>query len=301
MFAAIAGARLPEGDTDLGAGVKLRRVYAHVFSATMAAFKRAEPGKAHPAPWKAIRGGVAFDVEGELVIPDDYRVAGLDAEGSVWWLIAGLRVAGNTMLTVPAVAEVSFGAMATASGEPVLHSAEMERRQLIPGRLDCDVSGLRWVSRYWHSAGRLAEENERFLLLVRAVDEALFAPTTGLGTVLIWGALEGLFLRERQELAFRIASAVAAYLEPPGPGRLAKYKTARKLYDARSRAAHGSSKHDAEAFMQTWVLANTIVSRIAETGRVPSPDDVLTLLLQGSSPPETDLPPPQSCDPRTGS
>lgn len=110
---------------------------------------------------------------------------------------------------------------------------------------------------------------------------------------MIWGALEGLFLRERQELAFRIASAVAAYLEPPGPGRLAKYKAARKLYDARSRAAHGSSKHDIDAFTDSWALANAIVSRIAETGRVPSPDDILTLLFAGASLPEEDSTEPQ--------
>jgi hypothetical protein len=183
---------------------------------------------------------------------------------------------------------MSFGAMATAPVEPVVQSAEAARRLLIRGRLDCDVAGIGWVAQYWHAAGQLAEQNERFLLLVRAVDEALFAPTTGLATVLIWGALEGLFLRERQELAFRIASAVAAYLEPPGPSRLGRYKAARKLYDARSRAAHGSSKHDIDAFTDTWVLANAIVSRIAETDRVPSPDDLLTLLFAGASLPDED-------------
>lgn len=53
------------------------------------------------------------------MVPDDYRVAGLDARESVWWLVAGLRIAGNPTLTVPAVADMSFGAMATAPGEPV--------------------------------------------------------------------------------------------------------------------------------------------------------------------------------------
>ena len=44
------------------------------------AFKRPEPGKGHPGPWKTAEGSSAFNIEAELCVPD-----GLD-EGEHWEL-----------------------------------------------------------------------------------------------------------------------------------------------------------------------------------------------------------------------
>lgn len=285
MFIAISGTNIADERSDLGHGVVLRKVYAHVFSTTMVAFQRAKPGEAHPAPWKPVVGGSAFDIEGELYVPDDYRIAGFDQAQTIKWLIAGLRLAANPTLVAPAISQVSFAEMGESDtpDSSKVFALEASRRLLVGGT-DCSISDMTtcWYAKYWHNAGALAAQQDRFALVVQALDEALFASSIGLGTVLIWGGLEGLFLREHQELSFRVASAIAAFLEPPGRSRLEKFQAARRLYSARSRAAHGADAHDDEAFKNTWMLAVSVVSKIVRQGRVPTQDEVLELLMVGS-------------------
>jgi hypothetical protein len=76
----------------------------------------------------------------------------------------------------------------------------------------------------------------------QAFDFSSHAGSVGLSLLTVWGALEQLFAQVKQELRFRISASIACYLENHGPERLHLHKRIQKLYDARSTAAHNTTK-----------------------------------------------------------
>lgn len=89
----------------------------------------------------------------------------------------------------------------------------------------------------------------------------------------IWGELERIFSPTHAELRFRVSVNIATFLEPPGPGRHALFKRVMKLYDARSKAAHGAGDKATEAFRDSWVLLRRVLVKILDDNRVPTRDD----------------------------
>jgi len=69
LHAGLSHLELSDDCLDLGEGISLRKTYAHLMAPFMMAFKPAPPGRPHPAPWKAARGGFYFDVAADLTIP----------------------------------------------------------------------------------------------------------------------------------------------------------------------------------------------------------------------------------------
>lgn len=65
LYAGIAGVKVSIDSFDFGQGITLERTFAHIMAPYIAAFFPAEPGKPHPAPWKAVSGGVGLDVHAE--------------------------------------------------------------------------------------------------------------------------------------------------------------------------------------------------------------------------------------------
>jgi hypothetical protein len=102
-----------------------------------------------------------------------------------------------------------------------------------------------------------------------------------LALVSLWGALERLFTREKTELRFRVSANMAAYLEPPGLGRVALFRVVRGLYDRRSEAAHGSGDGGDESVTQTYTLLRRVLFRMIEEEHVPSREDLEASLFGG--------------------
>ncbi|MGB6895504.1 MAG: hypothetical protein WBF37_06150, partial [Dehalococcoidia bacterium] len=62
LFGGISGIEIEPDIHEFGHGISIAKTYAHVMAPYLAAFARAEPGKPHPAPWKAVSGGLSYDV-----------------------------------------------------------------------------------------------------------------------------------------------------------------------------------------------------------------------------------------------
>ena len=59
LFGGLTGASLGVNEFEVCDGLVLRKTYAHVMSPFLLAFRRPErPGRHHPGPWKATRGGL---------------------------------------------------------------------------------------------------------------------------------------------------------------------------------------------------------------------------------------------------
>jgi len=271
LYAGIAGASLEVEKADLGSGVAITQTYAHLMAPFMMAFAPALPGKPHPAPWRAAKGGFGFDIAVQVEAPPHLPVP-LDQRDTLWLLAALLRLRIGPRLIVPVLASAPF-AQALKSEDITFWPLEVEPRflDLNPeSRASITAVDLAWVKKYWVSTAALLEGNSEFSLALQAADQSMFARHASLALVWMWGALETLFSSGRDELRYRVSTAIASYLEPAGLGRLSLQKQIVKLYDARSAAAHGRNEKANDALHRTYDVIRRVVLKMIEDEHVPT-------------------------------
>ena len=270
---------------DLGHGVTIKATFAHFFAANMMAFGKASPGKPHPAPWRAARGGFGYDVEIELSVPIDQKLpARFHAEDVVWLIAALLRLAGYAHLMVPVISDISFCDAVTAKQEPLLRPYEIEPRIL--HAIDDDsarvgIPDLTWIKSVWPRTAELMKANSSFNMAIRAADACTIHGPRASALLTAWGALEELFAPSRAELRFRVSAYIAAYLEPVGQKRLELFKTVADLYNARSKAAHTAQDAEVSHLVQSFVILRNALVRMVDDGVIPLQTDLENSLFCG--------------------
>lgn len=270
---------------DLGYGLTLRSTYAHLFSANMMAFARAAKGKAHPAPWRAARGGFGYDIEAELAVPTGGELpGGLSADDAVWLIAALLRLAEYAYLMVPVISDVSFDEAPKSKQEPLLRPFENEPRILRSGSDEVSrlsAGNLTWVKSIWPRTAELMRTCPPLNVALRAADACTVRGRTASALLTAWGALEELFAPSRAELRFRVSAHIAVYLEPVGSKRLELFKLVADLYNARSKAAHTAQDAEVGALVQSFIILRNALVRMVDEGAVPTQADFEKRLFCG--------------------
>jgi hypothetical protein len=252
----------------------------------MMAFGRASAGKPHPAPWRAARGGISYDIEIELAVPADQKLpGGINAEAAVSLIASLLRLAEYAYLMVPVISDVPFEAAATSAREPLLRAFEIEPRILHAG--DEEVARLKaedllWIKSVWPRTAELLRACPPLDMALRAADACTVKGRPASALLTVWGALEELFAPSRAELRFRVSAHIAAYLEPVGPKRHELFKTIADLYNARSKAAHTAQEAEVAALVQSFVILRNALIRMIDEGAVPSHADLERRLFCGN-------------------
>ena len=282
IFGGLTGPPLPVEEFDFGHGITISRTFAHLMAPFLMAFSPAEPGKAHPAPLRAAKGGFGFDIVTQLHIPAEFQDdEWFDRPNTIWWFTALLRFVASPDILVVAIADRPFHDGPNSSDIEIF-PVEVESRRLLINRQDASeltLEHLEWVKKVWYPAGKLMRANSGFNTLFQSADQTLFARTPSLALLSLWGALETLFSPARAELRFRVSSNIAAFLEKPGEPRLALQKKVAKLYDARSAAAHGSVSTQPNELIGTFVLVKRVLAAILDSNEVPSKEDLEKLLF----------------------
>lgn len=273
-----------DGDAfDLGHGVVLKSTYAHLFAAHMMAFARPMEGRPHPAPWRAAKGGFAYDIEVELEIPTTQKLpGGLNAEDTVWLIAALLRLARHPYLMVSMLSDHPFEDAATSQQELFLHPFEIEPRILRASEKSESAitdSDLVWVKEVWPRTAELLSRSSQLNLALRAADACMVKGRPASALLMAWGALEELFAPSRAELRFRVSAYIAAYLEPAGSKRLELFKTVADLYNARSKAAHTAQGAEMGALVQSFIILRNALICMIDKGEVPSQGQLDNLLF----------------------
>jgi hypothetical protein len=282
LYAGLSGISVPQDHFDLGHGVSLKSTFAHIFSAPMVAFSPAEPGKAHKGPWRAARGGYGFDVHVEMCIPLGSKLPGkLSPEDTVILLAALIRLAAHPYMLVSVLADGPLEAEAHEHLSSIRPFETTNRlfRSVNSGLPILDLSFLNWLANSWAEGAELFSKNKNFRLALLAFDSCAVHGKTSLSLLLVWGALEQLFITSRGELRYRVASNIASYIEPMGEARLCTYKKILKLYDQRSIAAHSAKDVPVEPLVETFVIARNALMKIVEAKDVPSQEDLEKLIF----------------------
>jgi hypothetical protein len=237
------------------------------------AFKPPPPNGHHPPPWKAASGGFSFDVQADLFIPSVLQKKYDSAVSLARTIVFLLRLGVNPAITLPVFSNCPFSKLPeTEDKEARLMPFEVQPRYFplgVEGGL-CSSEAIAWVSERWELTHQLSLEHSEFSLAVDAIDNGQFVQNSGLALVSLWAALEALFSPSKSELKFRVSALIAAFLEPPGSGRLELQKEVSRLYDKRSAAAHGQPKHDGKDLVATFNLLRRVLIAMIDNGRVPS-------------------------------
>ena len=287
LFAGYSGVHLPEPEFNLGDGLILRTTYAHLTGPMLMAFAPPTAAGHHPAPWRAARGGLAFDIHAELKVPAGHPFAGRMSQVDVAWLVgAMLRVAIAPWASLAVVSDHAFSEAATAEAEPILRPLETVGRIITPsGDLKPEhlFEPLGWISEAWKSSAQLLLSNTKFDSAFRAFDAATLRGSSAASLLALWGALEQLFAPSPGELRYRVSAFLAAYLESPGEDRYDLYQQLLGLYNQRSKAAHTASHIESGPLLKSYVIARNAMVRIMSAGAVPTQEE-LERLLFGATP-----------------
>jgi hypothetical protein len=279
LYAGLTHVRLVPDEFALGRGLVLSKTYAHIWAPFLMTFAPMQAGKPDLTRWKATNAGTAFDIYAQLHVPLSFDTTNWFTRlGTIWWLAAMLRLRTSSSLCAPVISSAPFSAVPSMTDEPEFWPKEFQPRRLVLEQdpaATLDSEALEWVRAYWFSAGRLASVNDGFSLAIRAFDQCTFMEVPALALISLWGALERLFITSQAELSFRVSASIAAFLESQGEGRHARYKAVKKLYDARSKAAHGSDiKDEMGPLRETHHLMRRILIKMIEDNHVPKRDEI---------------------------
>jgi hypothetical protein len=285
LYAGIAGVRMAVERVDLGHGLIVSKTFAHFMAPFLMAFAPAEKGKPHPVPWSAVSDGIAVDIQIQLYVPASFEQPNFfDRLNTVWWITSLIRLRGAFRAHVPVIADRPFAEIPSNWKEAKMLPVEVLPRHLATEEALTELSDedLQWLKEVWMTGGRLMDASSTFNDAFQALDSAGGMSTRAVALLAVWGALEHLFLSASQELRFRVAANIAAYLEPPGTGRLTLHQRIMKLYDVRSAVAHGTKLKTPDAWSEMYALANRIILKMLAAGHVPSQQDLQNELFAPS-------------------
>lgn len=284
IHAGLSNISLSDDLFELGQGITVSKTYAHLMSPYVMAFNPAPRGKHHPGPWKPALGGVAIDIEAELFVPltaANSHSERIDIATTILFL---LRLGVDPAASLPIISNRSFKTLRDMPElQALLIPYEVKHRYfaLVMPNAELTASTAEWVRDHWPTVIELRRKTPAFSLAADAIDSGQFLPNYALTLVSLWGALEAIFTTRGAEIGFRLSHYVASYLEPQGEERKALQKRVKKLYDARSGAAHGTPAHTRDDLLDSFNLMRRVLIKIIEAKHLPTQDELSALLLCG--------------------
>ena len=277
LFGGMSGAALPMDEFQFCEGLALRKTYAHVMSPYVLAFRRpAHVGQHHPGPWKSASGGAWLDVEIEITIEQGISPTGFDKVNTLWWILALLRLSSGASLKMPVVSNLSFCSIADASIEPNLWPVETLERQLntVPHPPQTIAKEhLVWVRQAFGPGSKMMAD-PTFGRAFQVFDGAIWAHSNGSALITIWAALETLIRPGQRGIAKRLASSLAALLEPPGGKRDRLFGQIKSLYEARGGSVHASRTPEAQQLLLSFEIGRRCFMSCIDRQMLPKIDEL---------------------------
>jgi len=269
QYYALSGVQLDFDSFDLGHGVVLSQTYLHVMSPPLIAFAPCSESKPHPTPWRTANvkpRHMEADLFAQLSVPRSYG----SNEHYEWasWIVLLLRFANDVTVTLTLTASDTFNEVKEGKAAAYL----LEDVPYIFEGTTIHQDEAEWLKANWHKSLPLRTDDTLSFALTSIYNS--HRANEEFGVVSVWAALERLFSSNAVELKYRVCSNIAAFLEPPGQTRYLLFQQLSKLYDDRSKAAHGSPMKSATPYMDISSIASRAVLRIIELGRVPTKDDL---------------------------
>lgn len=213
--------------------------------------------------------------EFELAVPRNSGNSEQAAFNLAWWIISALRVKTLAEILIPAVSDYSWSTMAAIDGQchaQLLEDVPQAKRLAEP--IEITSTDLGWVVANLNTFSELLE-TPKFRLAVETLTTHHFQNSERMVVAALWAGIEALF-EVQSELRFRLSALIASMLEPRGKTRLELYRRAKKLYDVRSKAVHGSPLSRTqihEHVIEVRKILSQLLCKSIESKKVPTEQD----------------------------
>lgn len=277
LYGGVAGCSLAVPEYQLAPGLVARRTFAHVMAPYLVAFAPPDaPGKPHPGPWRAVLGGLAFDISFELALSAEASPTTFDRLNTVWWALALLRLVSGASIRMPVLSSVPFQEAIGSGGEPVFQPMELERPRLhavAAPPATITEADLAWARGVFVSGGKLMD-TPHLNRAMQTFDGALWAHSRGSAIVMVWAAMETLFRPGQRNIAKSLSTSMATFIEPPGRQRERLQQRIAFLYEARGNSIHDSQVPEREALLESIAVGRRALMSCLETNLVPNIDEL---------------------------
>lgn len=227
-------------------------------------------------------GRYAHFVRHELGVDRSFGSKDQGAFNLAWLFLAALQTRTLADFLVPAVSDHSWSTIAAVADGgcyvQLLQDIPRARRFAVSVRIS--EGDLDWAAQNLLAFAELLEA-PKFRLAVDCLTTHQHEASLRMTTASLWAGVEALF-GISSELRFRLSVLVAAFLEPRGPQRIARYRAVKSLYDFRSRAVHGGALDDAmleQHIRDVRMMLSLLICKMVEAKRVPSEDEWDATLL----------------------
>src|ERR1041385_8098095 len=274
IYGCLTGIELRDDSVAILPGITLRRVYVDTFGATMMAFAAPPTSNSpHPAPWATVRGSFTFESRVQIEIADAGLLDGLTPSVAVWLVAAVLRPRIPTPIRLAVIRNAPFDPVASRHEIEAIafESAPHQIGIFRATRIELTQEELAWLREMLPVAARLYHD-ERFFRAFSIYDQAQWAPTPEIGTVLVWTSIEILFdLTAERAKTKAICKALSDYVAEDRPDRDRAYQVVQDLYQKRGQTVHAGRSMMPQDVAQSFRLASVAFQRTLIDGRLPLP------------------------------
>ena len=180
---------------------------------------------------------------------------------------------------MPVVSDTAFSGIVESSAEPTLWPIETLPRQLHTMPDPPEVIGekeLLWVRQAFGPGSELMND-EAFGRAFQTFDDVIWAHSPGSAIVMTWAALETLISPGRFDIAKKLASSLAALLEPLGAKRERLFQQLKLLYETRGSSAHASRSPEAQQLFESLGVARRAFIACIDNRELPKAETLLKM------------------------
>ena len=133
-----------------------------------------------------------------------------------------------------------------------------------------------WVRQAFGPGSELMND-QAFGRAFQTFDDAIWAHSPGSAIVMTWAALETLIRPGRADITKRLASSLAALLEPAGAERERLFQQIKLLYETRGSSAHASRSPEAQQLFESFGVARRAFIACIDNREVPEVETLLEM------------------------
>lgn len=284
LFGGLAGISVGAPTAEVAPGVSISHAFAELHAPFLILFRPPTKKEPLPTPIGGAEGGLRFRITAQVQITHQCNMPQwFDRLNTIWFFVAMARLRFRRWISVPLLSDVPFPSTGVRSECAKFWPVELDAgRHASTSVAAFEDDDLGWLEAHWESTAQMMSQSRPFNLLFQACDRCNFAGNPSLAFMLLWAAFEQAFSPAKQELSFRVSGNIATLLEPPGEKRRELQRHIAKLYEARSKFAHGSTFVPDDLLASAHELARRILNKLIDARTVPEPGDLSSALVAGT-------------------
>lgn len=200
-----------------------------------------------------------------------------------YYLLSALRVISGAEFIVPLACNYSLSCIPAVSKDSVkvVVLEDHPKSKIFDSNSKFTQDDFKWIEKYIANFYDLITNYHQFRIAVDTFVNYNQHANDRMCIVALWAGIEAI-LGVNQELSFRLAAYISAYLEPFGEERLKLFKHLKKMYSFRSQAVHGVTMKDSQInnhIEATKLILRKIIIKITESNRMPNANDFESILF----------------------